>query len=69
MIKLVDLDFGQPNVAVSGFMNGIQRYQHVVAVRAASEWNRSTMVEKLVPFAQSSHISRSLRELSDWDKL
>jgi hypothetical protein len=73
MIKLVDLDFDQPKVAVvvAEQIANFTCQCVVAAVRAASEWNRSTMVDKLVPLCTdlvaNKHII--LDELSDWDKI
>jgi hypothetical protein len=73
MIKLVDLDFDQPNVAVvvAEQIPNVTCQYVVAAVRAASKWNRPTMVEKLVPFCTDLVTNQQiiLAELSDWDKI
>lgn len=72
MIKLVDLDFDQPKVALLVALqipNFTCQYT-VAAIRAASEWNRSTMVEKLIPLNKDLTRNKQtiLAELSEWDK-
>jgi hypothetical protein len=73
VIKHVDLDFDQPKVAsvLAEKIPNISCQYVVAAVRAASEWNRSTMVERLVPLSTdlvaNKHII--LAQLSDWDKV
>jgi hypothetical protein len=73
MIKLVDLDFDQPKVAtvVAAQIPNFTCQYVVAAVRAASEWNRPTMVEKLVPLCNDLVANQQIiiAELSDWDKI
>jgi hypothetical protein len=73
MIKLVDLDFDQPKVAavVAEQIPNVTCQYVVAAVRAASEWNRTTMVEKLVPLCTDVVARKQiiLAELSDWDTI
>ena len=72
MIKLVDLDFDQPKVALAVALqipNFTCEYT-VAAVKGASEWNRSTIVEKLIPLNKDLAANKDiiLLELSDWDQ-
>ena len=53
VVEQVDLDFDQPRVAqlVAEFMGSQFRCAHVVAaLRTTSEWNRSSVVEKVLSF-------------------
>ena len=76
IIGHVNMDFDQPRVAVllAPVVNGGDNFSCeycAAAVRCTSEWNRSTIVERLVPhcidLAFNKHLIQS--ELSEWDQL
>jgi hypothetical protein len=73
VIQHVDLAFDQPKIAsvLAAKIPNVTCQYVVAAVRAASDWNRSTMVERLVPLVTdlvaNQHII--LAQLSDWDKV
>jgi hypothetical protein len=72
MIKLVDLDFDQATVAalVAEHIPNVTSEYVAAAARAASEWNRTTVVEKLIPLCTDLALNKQiiLDELSDWEK-
>jgi hypothetical protein len=72
IIQKVDLDFDQAKVAeLMAFDIGDFRCDHVVAAIAkCSDWNRATVVEKLLPFCKDlpQNKDKILNVLSDWDK-
>jgi hypothetical protein len=72
MIKLVNLDFDQPRVAlvVAEHIPNVTCKYVAAAVRAASEWNRPTMVEKLLPLCTDVAANKQiiLAELSEWER-
>jgi len=68
----VDLDFDQPKVA-EAMAPAIDNFScdHCVAgVRNASEWNRSSVVEKVLPYVTDLKANKDtiLSELSEWEK-
>lgn len=73
IVKQVDLDFDQPKVAeeMARVMGDKFTCAHVIAaVRGATEWNRSTIVEKTLQFCVDLKQNKDniLQELSQWEK-
>jgi hypothetical protein len=73
LIKEVDLDFDQPKVAeiVAQEIGDNFTCHHVaVAIGKCSDWNKATVVKKLLPLTKdlAQNKAEILGELSDWDK-
>jgi hypothetical protein len=72
IIKNVDLDFDQPKVAecMAGAIGKFTCDYVVAGIRNSSEWNRSTVCERVLPFVVdlAQNKGKILAILSDWEK-
>ena len=74
VIRSVSIDFNQARIAeclAQAIANNGFRCDHVVeALKNSSEWNRVTLVEKLIPYCNdlSENKHKILAVLSDWDR-
>lgn len=72
IVKQVDLDFDQPKVAeeIAKVVSNFTCDHVAAAVTNCSEWNKATIVEKLLPHVNdlAQNKEKILSRLSDWDR-
>jgi hypothetical protein len=71
VVQQISSDFEQPSVAerLARQIRSFSCAHCVAALRCTTEWNRGSVLEKLLPYCTDISTNHTLSELTDWEKM